>query len=796
VNSVLLLSIKTKCFSNSEKSATLVNQFGKPIFMLKQIFLLITAIGALLPPSILAQEVIKVNTVPAFEAAVEAAQPGTTIVMANRVWKDAELLFEGKGTAQQPIKLIAERSGQVFLEGQSNLRIAGEYLRVEGLVFRNGYTPTSEVIAFRKDNRMLAHHSRLTACVIDNYSNPERHEQDSWVVLYGKNNRVDHNHFEGKGNRGVTMVVRLNSKNSIENDHVIENNYFGPRRPLGSNGGETMRIGTSHYSMENSNTIVRNNYFNDCSGETEIISSKSGQNTFTNNLFYECQGSLTLRHGDGNKVEGNIFLGNGIPETGGVRVINRKQTVRDNYGYGLTGARFRGALVVMNGIPNSPLNRYVQVSEANIKNNVFVNAEHIELGAGSDAERSAPPINSVFENNTIYSESDRDVFTIHDDISGIKFEKNTSNQAVNQKVKKGFKIKKITLTPDNNGLLMPTLKGKQIRPNLSSEIPTRENTGVPWYSKLAKRAAFGSGKMQAVKAGVNTLFDAIKNAKPGDVLELSDAQDYYLTKMPIIRFPISIKAAAATKPKLYWEKKAAFEIVNGGELSLDGILFNGENAPDGPGNSVIRTSKYSMNENYRLKITECRFENLDVNHSFDVIRVYKNTFANEIHISKSSFDDISGHVLALDKETDDIGIYNAERVTFTENHFSDIEGAALSLYRGGKDESTFGPILNIDHCSFVNVGNGKRNKLNSVIDLYGAQKIDIKNSVFEKTAKIRVHLIVGDPKVAISDLKLEQEEDLKITGDQDYYLGKIHTDSMDDKTILGNDGKPLGYKPL
>ena len=30
---------------------------------------------------------------------------------------------------------------------------------------------------------------------------------------------------------------------------------------LGSNGGETLRIGTSHYSMFNSNTLVENNYF-------------------------------------------------------------------------------------------------------------------------------------------------------------------------------------------------------------------------------------------------------------------------------------------------------------------------------------------------------------------------------------------------------------------------------------------------------------------------------------------------------------------------------------------------------
>ena len=104
-----------------------------------------------------------------------------------------------------------------------------------------------------------------------------------------------------------------------------------------------------------------------------------------------------------------------------------------------------------------------------------------------------------------------------------------------------------------------------------------------------------------------------------------------------------------------------------------------------------------MNENYRLKITECRFENLDVNHSFDVIRVYKNTFADEINISKSSFNGISGHVLALDKETDDIGIYNAERVTFTENHFSDIEierNSTNDMSDADETEAAFDLILN------------------------------------------------------------------------------------------------------
>ena len=205
-----------------------------------------------------------------------------------------------------PITLTVEEKGKVILQ-VSQFAHGGEYLHVEGLVFKNGYTPTNEVISFRKSSKVLAN-TRLTECVIDNYSNPERHEQDSWVAVYGKNNWVDHNHFEG--NRGVTLIVRLNSPESRENNHRIEANYFGPRQNLGSNGGETLRIGTSHFSLENSKTIVEGNFFDRVDGEHEIISNKSCQNVFRNNVFFESIGTLTMRHGNETLVEGNVFLGN------------------------------------------------------------------------------------------------------------------------------------------------------------------------------------------------------------------------------------------------------------------------------------------------------------------------------------------------------------------------------------------------------------------------------------------------------------------------------------------------------
>lgn len=713
-----------------------------------------------------------VKDISEFDTAVENAKPGDVITLANGVWKDTELLFEAKGTKEQPITLTVEEKGKVSLEGQSNLKIAGEHLIVEGLIFKNGYTPTNEVISFKKDKKTLANNCRLTECVIDNYSQIERHEPDTWIAIYGKNNRVDHNHLMGKGNRGVTMTVRLNSKESQENHHKIDHNYFGPRQSLGSNGGESLRIGTSHYSLSNSNTLVESNFFDRCNGEVEIISSKSCQNTFKNNVFFECAGTLTMRHGNETLVDSNIFIGNGKASTGGIRVINGQQKVINNYAVGLTGYRFRGALVVMNGIYNSPLNRYFQVKDAVIKNNTYLNCDNVLLCVGSDAERNAPPVNSVMENNIFYNENKDEIFEVFDDISGIAFNNNITSSNIKPLSNSGFIAKDLTWTKNNDGLLMPSMDGAGAK--LPESILKKSETGVSWYSK-EEAPALNSGKTIKVEAGLNTLFDAAKNSSPGDILQLTSSENYTLTKTIPVKHALSFVSSANEKPTVLFEKKALFEIQNGGSLSLKGIRFDGEDAPDRTGNSVITTSKYSMNKNYKLFIDNCDFDNLDVNHSYDAIRVYKNTLADTISITNSNFKTISGNVMALDRETDDIGIYNAEYVILKNNSYQNIDGAALILYRGGKDESTIGPVLKIDHCTFDNVGNGKRNKYQGVIDLYGVQVSIINNSIFNNSKGIYAHLVVGEPIVNMDNNNFYKSDKIKISGDQKYSIGKVWT---------------------
>lgn len=683
----------------------------------------------------------------AFKVAVNAAKPGDTIKLANGVWDNFEILFVGNGTADKPITLTAETKGQVILSGQSNLRLAGEHLVVSGLVFKNGFTPTSEVISFRKNKEQLANNSRVTEVVIDNYNQPERYEVDFWVMMYGKNNRFDHNHLVGKRNKGVTMAVRLNTENSQENHHRIDHNYFGPRPILGSNGGETLRIGTSHYSRTNSFTIVENNYFDRCDGELEIISNKSGRNIFRNNTFYQSRGTLTMRHGNNNLVEGNVFFGNGADHTGGIRVINGGQTIRNNYMEGLKGTRFGGAFVVMNGVPNSPINRYDQVKDADISGNTIVNSDNIQLAAGSDAERSAVPVDSRFVNNLIFNEEGRDTFTIYDDVSGIDFSGNIIGRAAPESLASGFKVADIDMVRAENGLLYAVGSGHENVGTSKDLKPTSKSmTGAVWYPKAEPTVEFASGVTHEIQPEENALFQAVNAAGAGDVLHLLPGQ-YVVSKFLKLDKALSFKADGDVS--ITYERSALFEILDGGSLQLINLNISGADAPDNAGNSVIRTSPYAMLQNYRLEILGTSFVDIDVNHSFNIVTAAKGTFADNILVKDSSFKDVTGAVFKLDKESDDFGIYNAEYLTIENSSFENIEGALVDFYRGGTDESTFGPHFILKNSTLADLGSGKRNRSNSSVWLHGVQVTDMSGNSFKNSKPFLINHTVGEPKTRI-----------------------------------------------
>lgn len=416
----------------------------------------------------LAERRILVRNPAQYEKALSTVAPGDTIVLADGVWWDAQLDFHGTGRAGKPITLTAQTPGRVVLSGQSNLRLSGAYLVVSNLVFRDGYSPTGEVVSFRRAAGDHAVDSRVTGVVIDRYNKPARETLDHWVALYGERNRFDHGHLVGKTNLGPTLVVIREPVDGLRNDHRIDHTFFGPRPDVGANGGETIRIGTSEFAHTVSHTTVDDNWFEHCDGENEIVSNKSGGNVFRGNVFFESQGALVLRHGDNALVEGNAFLGGGKPRTGGIRVINKSQTIRDNYMEGLAGEGFVGALSIMYGVPNSPAIRYAQVDGAVIEHNTIINARSIVFGLGLDKERTAPPLNSRLDSNLIVNLDGSDPIRVNGDASGIALSNNLRDP-------------KTVLNRRANGQLAAVDAGGVGAGDM--RVVQRAATGVSWYPK-------------------------------------------------------------------------------------------------------------------------------------------------------------------------------------------------------------------------------------------------------------------------------------------------------------------------
>lgn len=671
-----------------------------------------------------------------YQSAMDVIQPGDVIVLANGTWRDFDVVLEAEGTADHPIYLIAEDPGQVVLSGQSSLRLGGRHLIVSGLVFRDGYTPRNEVISFRRDSDTLAFNSRVTRTVIENYNNPDRTQRDAWVVMYGQNNEFDRNHISGKLNSGPTMTVRLNTENSQNNGHRIHHNYFGPRPVFGSNGGETLRIGTSHYSLTTSNTMVENNFFDRCSGEVEIISNKSGGNTYRGNTFFESRGTLTLRHGNGTVVESNLFDGNGAPYTGGVRVINARQSVQNNMFRNLTGTRFSGALVVMNGVPNSPINRYHQVDGAVIAGNSFDRVSTIELGEGSDAERSAVPINSRFENNVVIGSRSETPFNLYDDMSGMAFAGNYTNLMPPASIAAGFSV----LT---DGASAPATAGASGQFGVA-----KSDTGVPWYPKPSSNSPFEGGRVIEVQPGENKISEAMTNAEPGDEIVLAPGA-YNEAKTINLQIPLTIRAADVGTVQLSFERRNLFLLSLTGGLKMSGIQVTGAAAPDSVGNSFIASTTRGGSGNHVVELDQMVFGDFVVNRGFSIITAAKGTFFDRVEVSNSSFKDVSGIPFKFDAETDDYGIYNVEYLIIKDSKFENVRGSVATIYRGGRDESTFGPHAFIEGSSFVNIGSGAA----PLAALHGAQNIRLKDNRVDASAPVRFVITTGIPKVDVASNK-------------------------------------------
>jgi hypothetical protein len=171
------------------------------------------------------------------------------------------------------------------------------------------------------------------------------------------------------------------------------------------------------------------NKFERMDGEIEVISVKACENVLYNNEFVDCEGTLTLRHGDRNIVRLNKFDGNKKSNSGGIRIIGEDHIVENNIMKNLNGnGTMRCGISLNCGVKNSALNRYFQVLNAKVSNNVMYNCKDGMAIGVEKKEANLKPKNCVFKNNKIINCTN--AFSKNNDVKGAidsHFENNIVN---------------------------------------------------------------------------------------------------------------------------------------------------------------------------------------------------------------------------------------------------------------------------------------------------------------------------------------------------------------------------------
>jgi poly(beta-D-mannuronate) lyase len=739
---------------------------------------------------------IKVTNIDELNKAIDSSEAGNQIILANGIWKDVQIKFRGKGTKDKPITIKAETTGKVTIEGESYLKFGGEYLVVEGLYFKNGFSPSNAVIDFKISSKdkpdEISNNCKVTNCVIEDFNKPKRDKSDLWVQFWGRHNTLSNCYIAGKTNRGPTVRVSIAGIESINNYHQIVNNHFGPRPVKGGPSGETIQLGDSYTSMSPSHTMVANNLFEECNGEVEVISSKTNFNIFKNNVFYKSEGSLVTRHGNYSMIDGNYFIGDGENENyGGIRIINTGHWVVNNYFYGLKGKSFRSPLAVMNGIPKSPLNRYNQVTDVVVAYNTYVNCSSPwQFGVGTNIAqakvlpkseiRSARAIRTTVANNIIYNEKGLESIVVENDkADGVAFMKNIiNNQGVAFKdfdggiIEASLDLKKIsdnmyipTGIPNDfeafNGFDFNTIETDLLRVSRKDNNSIGAIIGKDVFNpNILDKSKYGttwfSNELEARDPVIHTVTNTeelqtkINGASNGDVISLIKGV-YNIDKSVVINKTLTIQSEPDAKAQLIFSGASntpLFSLQPKGKLTINNIVLKGNIS-----NYAFASLKQNMSNHFGLIVSNSEISNFNY-----VLKAYKESFAERITFENTTISNCENGI-ELSEEKNDKGDYNTEYLTINNCNFNTIKANVIDYYRGGYDESTIGGNLLLTNSTFINCGAKEKNK--RLLNHNGIVNVNITKNTFKNNPVQFVSILWGAKNNVESDNNLMNSGQIK-----------------------------------
>ncbi len=294
----------------------------------------------------------------AFSKAFSSLAPGSVIEFADGTYttKGGTKLVGKKGTEERPIVLQAQHRGNAMIAGGAGFILKDcEHVVLEGFVFEHDADQQSVML----EN---CHHVRVTRNTFRPVERAKPRHWEHWVTVDGASsgeNRIDHNSFGRKVNRGSPVFVRGDDVALVcsQHDRIDHNHFSDVVFANGENGHETIRTGGNDLgaSGRSSFTVIEDNLLEHCSGEDELMSLKSSDNIVRNNTLINCRGAICMRLGNRNVASGNFIIATEDgPGFGGIKLYGFEHRVFNNYFSGLTGRRHDAPFALVPGMYDTP----------------------------------------------------------------------------------------------------------------------------------------------------------------------------------------------------------------------------------------------------------------------------------------------------------------------------------------------------------------------------------------------------------------------------------------------------------
>ena len=299
-----------------------------------------------------------VDSMGSLSKAFSSLAPGSVIDVADGTYttKGGIKIVGKKGTEEKPIVLRAQARGKAVIAGVAGFILRDcEHVVLEGFIFEHDADQQSVLL----EN---CQHVRVTRNIFRPTERAKPRHWEHWVTVDGARsgeNRIDHNLFERKVNRGSPLFIRGDDVALVCSQHDrIDHNYFHDVVfANGENGHETIRTGGNDLgaSGQSSFTIIEDNLLEHCNGEDELMSLKSSDNIVRNNTILNCRGAICMRLGNRNVASGNFIIATESgPAFGGIKLYGFEHRVFNNYFAGLTGRRHEAPFSLIPGMYDVP----------------------------------------------------------------------------------------------------------------------------------------------------------------------------------------------------------------------------------------------------------------------------------------------------------------------------------------------------------------------------------------------------------------------------------------------------------